>query len=459
MFYQFSIIRHGIEIYHYGQDQFSSVQLDSDLISGFMEALQIFSEYIGTQVKQIKFSNLNIFTQSYGDLSLRLITELSLEISEIESIFNDISKELFKIIDKVPDGFVINNDLANSKIVPLIRKLIELDVAKEEKFCEDTQEISKIAVCGLANAGKTSIIKKFSEKWPIEKLKTIKPTFKIDYSKNTCEILDHSFFLWDFGGQDAFINDYLKDKRLWDNITVLIYIIDLQDPSNFQKSKLYLDEILKALKNKDKTPIFILLHKYDGEKRKDLSQNVSLCIKTFADYLSEYSFFLTSIEDDSSNLAMLKSIYYSIPTVIIAKLFQEHFFNEFLDTLVPKLVNIVHNQKRLNFPKQDSKDIIYQIALNAGIEFGNSLQKVWFDYISNNWAPKTQNLSRRSIQVIKTTKTISIKVPYFEIPDLSNDLLVTAFNGIFDGIAKTFGFEKPKMEESVASIGKWTYIL
>lgn len=459
MFYQFSIIRHGIEIYHYGQDQFSLVQLDADLISGFMEALQIFSEYIGTQVKQIKFSNLNIYTQSYGDLSLRLITELSLEISEIETIFNDISKELFKIMDKVPDGFVIKDDLANLKIVPLIRRLFELDVPKEEKYCEDAPEYSKIAVCGLANAGKTSIIKKFSERWPIEKLKTIKPTFKIDYSKNTCEILDHSFFLWDFGGQDAFIKDYLKDKRLWDNIIVLIYIIDLQDSANFQKSKNYLDEILKVLNNKDKTPIFILLHKYDAEKRKELTQNVSLCIKTFADYVSEYSFFLTSIEDDSSNLAMLKSIYYSIPSVIIAKLFQEHFFNEFLDTLVPKLVNISHNQKRLNLPDQDSNDIIYQMALNAGIEFGNSLQKVWLDYVSNKWTPETQNLSRRSIQVTKTSKSISIKVPYFEIPDLSNEYLITAFNGIFEGIAKVFAFEKPKMEEAVASIGKWTYTL
>ena len=73
------------------------------------------------------------------------------------------------------------------------------------------------------------------------------------------------FNIWDFGGQEAYRNDYLTklDEYLID-VDRLIYVIDAQDAERYELALKYFADLIKTMKNQKKQCDFsIFIHKCD----------------------------------------------------------------------------------------------------------------------------------------------------------------------------------------------------
>ncbi len=122
----------------------------------------------------------------------------------------------------------------------------------------------KIALLGLDNAGKTSIITAMKQKFDIPNaIHGLKPTIKVE--RMSFQFLDHIIYLNDFGGQQLFMDEYLKHKvRYLSGIDFLFFVIDTQDSLRFDKALAFFDEILAFFEEISISPaIIVLLHKLD----------------------------------------------------------------------------------------------------------------------------------------------------------------------------------------------------
>ena len=86
----------------------------------------------------------------------------------------------------------------------------------------------KIVLMGLDNSGKTSIVLCLKGVKNLSSFSTIKPTRGFEINKFNS--LGSEFRIWDFGGQEIFREDYLKNfKNHIKGANKLIYVIDIQD--------------------------------------------------------------------------------------------------------------------------------------------------------------------------------------------------------------------------------------
>ena len=157
----------------------------------------------------------------------------------------------------------------------------------------------KILFAGLANAGKTSILRVLDDN--LEVLPKLTPTPGIEYNHYQFMGLDVS--IWDAGGQLNYRNYYIKEYlKYFEDTDLIFYIIDIQDESSFPESINYLKqikEILNKLKLSD-TSIIVLFHKYDPHvqnRQANLRKNIANLRKEISQILDNYStvFYETSI--------------------------------------------------------------------------------------------------------------------------------------------------------------------
>jgi len=130
------------------------------------------------------------------------------------------------------------------------------------------KKVSKILIMGLDNSGKTSIILSLKQKTNLMSYFSLKPTQGLEIVN--FDIQDQTFNIWDFGGQDRFRQDYLKNfNKYIKEVDKLIYIIDVQDVDKYELSLKYLESIVETLKNEKITLEFsIFLHKFDPNLEK-----------------------------------------------------------------------------------------------------------------------------------------------------------------------------------------------
>jgi GTPase SAR1 family protein len=164
------------------------------------------------------------------------------------------------------------------------------------------REAQKIIVAGLDRAGKTAILTTYSGQLGIENISKLKPTIEID--RKIVETKDFKFFIWDFGGQTRYRQKYLQNPGAYFlNLSVLLYVIDIQDYERFDESFDYFKEILKALRMLEETPyVLVFIHKYDPDLREDpdIQLNVEFVKENLREILAEakefdYEVYLTSI--------------------------------------------------------------------------------------------------------------------------------------------------------------------
>ncbi len=126
---------------------------------------------------------------------------------------------------------------------------------------EKTDDVVKISLLGLQNAGKTSIIK--SLKHEFEEFSNLEPTKGVN--RTQFEIFGQNLFFWDFGGQKVYREKYLKyEQKYFQNIHILYYVVDVQDRAVLEDSIDYFIEVIDKIKQYNPKVITnILFHKWD----------------------------------------------------------------------------------------------------------------------------------------------------------------------------------------------------
>jgi GTPase SAR1 family protein len=127
---------------------------------------------------------------------------------------------------------------------------------------KSSKEISgKIAILGLANAGKTSIIKVLTQEFDM--LTSLRPTQNIE--RSYIEILGRQLVFWDFGGQEIYRSKYLTSpQRYFDEVSDAYYVIDSQDPGVIDENIQYFLTVYENLrKYSPNANLILLFHKDD----------------------------------------------------------------------------------------------------------------------------------------------------------------------------------------------------
>jgi small GTP-binding protein len=132
-------------------------------------------------------------------------------------------------------------------------------------FKNSDNTIKKVAIMGLDNSGKTSIVLCLKGVKNLLSFYSLNPTKGIKVNK--FDILGTKFNIWDFGGQEQFRKDYLNNFT--DHIkgtNKIIFVIDIQDTQRYQLALDFLEIIIGLLvKNSIKVEFSIFLHKYDPD--------------------------------------------------------------------------------------------------------------------------------------------------------------------------------------------------
>ena len=192
-------------------------------------------------------------------------------------------------------------------------ELTELAPADDITFIEGTvseilgqfqkktsEDIKKIVLMGLSNAGKTCIYERvFEGKKPWELMQST-ATKGIDYRKYDVGNVTKPM-IWDLGGQQQYLDEYhgpLK-KNIFQKASVLLYVVDASDVERYENSQVEFEWSVNQIFLFNKTAkLHVFLHKIDLIHDKNavfqylkdlLTQNIS----------REISFHGTSVFDES----------------------------------------------------------------------------------------------------------------------------------------------------------------
>jgi len=132
------------------------------------------------------------------------------------------------------------------------------------------ENLIKIIIAGLDNAGKTSILTALDKKYDFHKdIISLTPTIRVEY--HAMMFLKNKTVFWDMGGQKKYRDLYQEKQDIYFAGTdLLVYIIDIQDKERYDASLEYLDLILQHfIKSKMNVPLIVSFHKFDPEIRDD----------------------------------------------------------------------------------------------------------------------------------------------------------------------------------------------
>ena len=221
-----------------------------------------------------------------------------------------------------------------------------------------TNSTMKIAIVGLDNAGKTSIIRTLNRTYDIGG--SITPTKSVE--RTTFGLFGSEGVLWDFGGQQEYRSTYLKESdRYLSGIGYLYFVVDMQDPRRFPEALDYFKRIYEIIHNEFPPVIVsILYHKSDPEilEASEIPhhiQQLSLEFQGIVENL-EIGFYRTSIFDplnlmNAISLPILGSQpLYNIISMLMAEFAMDHSI-EYMNLQVNELLEL--GSFRLKTPKQD----------------------------------------------------------------------------------------------------------
>lgn len=461
MFIRFSVIAEsGIEVFACESKKMDLSENDPQLVAGFMNAIQSFSEAIQNPIRQIQFANMMLYVRTYGDFGLQLLFEEYIEGSKLEYHFDTLSKLVLPLLVDQRTGKFPSREEFLEQLSPVLDQLQQDPLAKTELAqLIKPKTPSKIAIVGLAKAGKSSLKNIFFNNWSREMVNNIRPTIGVEVSPKFLDFLDQNILLMDFGGQKTFISNYLLETRRWENTSILIFVVDIQAIDSFEEAKNYLADVWKlVLKVNDKKPkLSIYFHKCDIDKRSYLTENINKAMYHFKEFVNEAVFHLTTIEDNSGYIALIKTLYFSLPEVLLKRLFEDKFLVHFEQETLPKYSQLIQNRNQFNdlFPKL--KKNIREDARITGFEYGQALQESWLKYIIGEWKPEHRLLSSKTLTVSQEGQFLYISIPDWSNQDWPNELTTVLLDGMLEGVLKTFHLDPPQIvKEGILTTWKIT---
>ncbi|MEX2683983.1 MAG: ADP-ribosylation factor-like protein [Candidatus Sigynarchaeota archaeon] len=222
----------------------------------------------GTPIKDLK-NVLQLKVDTLKDFDEKVVAFLSeIKVEKIKDLIEFKSEDLEKrLIDRKFSREIVDYIIVSGKI---LKKIVEMKTKEKEEIP------TKIAIMGMQNAGKTSLINFLLAQSPDEKYKETEPTVSVDH-KNM-KLGDHQLAIWDFGGQKSFRDEYLKNPdEFFVNTGLLIFVVDSQDDTFYADAIEYLHSILDIMqKMNPNLHVVIDLHKYDP----DLTSDIDFLVKT-----------------------------------------------------------------------------------------------------------------------------------------------------------------------------------
>jgi small GTP-binding protein len=181
----------------------------------------------------------------------------------------------------------------------------------------DDEQMNKIVIVGLDQAGKTSILNILNQKYNL--MDNIKPTVNI--SRAEIKVLGIPIICWDLGGQERFRKNFLTNFKVFEQTDSLFYIVDALNAVRYEEALQYYIDILNIFeKLKTKPKIVLCIHKIDPNLQNDSDtleaiQDVKeLFLPKSEDY--EITTYITSIYDRRSIVeAFSKNIQQLITTL------------------------------------------------------------------------------------------------------------------------------------------------
>ncbi|MFW9875377.1 MAG: ADP-ribosylation factor-like protein [Candidatus Thorarchaeota archaeon] len=220
-----------------------------------------------------------------------------------------------KVIESIQNLFEIKNlEIPINRIEWIVKEeLKELTPTADISFVESTvsemleefqhtptNNMKKIVLMGLSNAGKTCIYERvFEGKRPWE---LIHQTATKGISYRDYEVGELAKpMIWDLGGQQQYLDEYHGPlrKNIFRKDSILLYVIYITDYDRFENAKLEFEwSVNQILSFNPNAKLNVFLHKSDLIHDKD--SVVSHIKKVFSENIShEIIFHLTSIFDES----------------------------------------------------------------------------------------------------------------------------------------------------------------
>lgn len=160
---------------------------------------------------------------------------------------------------------------------------------------------SKVVIFGLDQAGKTSILNILGQEYNL--MDNLKPTVGIN--RKILNILGHSIINFDLGGQERFRQDYLSDRKVFNQTDSLFFVIDALSATRYEEALHYYSQVLKVFDELDSKPkITVCIHKIDPNLRNNedtpeiINEIQELVLSESKGF--EVTFYVTSIYDRRS---------------------------------------------------------------------------------------------------------------------------------------------------------------
>ncbi|KAF2841324.1 hypothetical protein M501DRAFT_1009288 [Patellaria atrata CBS 101060] len=180
------------------------------------------------------------------------------------------------------------------------------------------QKQRKVLLMGKSGAGKSSMRSIVFSNYVAKDVRRLGATIDVEHS-NIKFMGNLMLNLWDCGGQDGFMENYLTHQRehVFSNVAVLIFVFDVES-REFQSDLVDYSYIVQALGEcSPQAKIFCLIHKMDlvtARLRLPLfEERIEFIRGSSEGFKDSVDFFATSIWDQSLYKAWTQIIYYLIP--------------------------------------------------------------------------------------------------------------------------------------------------
>ena len=428
--------------------------VEPQIIEGIFKAVRGISLTKSGNIEKLHFYNMLLFSKAYDQYCLRILIDEKIEGVELIKLFETLSKEIDDLLVTSPpsDDSIFDEETFRANLEKFLEPFSEDPLLKLTNSFGDfliQDEKPKIALVGLSEVGKTSIKNIFFEKWSKEVAIKTKPTAGSDFSHHFQEFLLHKIIVMDLGGQSTYRNIYLEKKDIWSKISALIFIIDIQDVDSFILARNYLTDVWRIISsiNKKLPPLSLFMHKYDQDKRNSLNKNISNCLDHFKDFIEIANIYLTTVKDSSSNTALIKVLYHSLPGVVILRILERGFSEYFNNQILPQFSMLA---RRLSIEGYDEifnefKDDIFNNAIKIGEAYGLSFQKKWLDHLMGDWSLNQETVELESLNISLKDQSLTISIKTYTEQDYPEELTTLLLSGILEGILNTLNLDPPRI--------------
>ncbi len=444
------------KVFSFDSTKSSETLIDSQLIDGFFESLRSYSPSPDLAIQKIKFSNMMMYSKGFEQYSLQLLVDEPMDEEELQSYFEGLSDKIdVLLVSSSPlNGSVFDEETFKAKLEKMLIPMTQDPITTITKTLGDfvKQEITpKIVLTGLNQAGKTSIKYKFFERWSEALAKETKPTTGADFSHHFQEFLLHKIVVTDLGGQSVYRNLYLDQEDLWKGIDALIFIVDIQNPESFNVANNYLIDMWRLVSkvSERKPTLSIFMHKYDPKMRESLNTNITKCVDAFKDFNDHANLYLTTVEDSSSNIALIKALYHSLPGVVFFRLLELNFLSYFQNEILPEFSHLATRMSIQGYSDifQEIKLEIRDNAVKIGAAYGLSFQKQWLAHLMGESVSKYEKTLSDSMILNLDNDHLLISIKNWIDQGFPEELTTLLLDGLLEGILKTLKIESLEIVE------------